>query len=177
LRLLRQYIQTCRSVEFARLHLHAAKTDQLGVLVVCRLMHPQAIKIHGVPALSDNRGSKMEQLVETLLRSAARASGAMQNGLDDLASSRSGLGAFDPFVWIKMAKEVALAAIASPSRPRFPEFDKSIPQSPRPASRLVLVPQLSGCGDHPFRVPAPPVASAARSAPAATPPARNRRRI
>jgi hypothetical protein len=107
------------------------------------------------PSLSNNGNSEMEQFVEALLRSGARASGAMQKGLDDLASSGSGLGAFNPFVWIEMATQVIIATITRPNRP--PEFDKPTPQSPRALSRLISPPR--GRGDNPFRVPAPPAAT------------------
>ena len=113
--------------------------------------------------------------VETLIKSGARVSGAMQRGLDEIATSDGAFGPLDPVAWILLAGNIIIAAIRiSPHsyRIRFavpgPASGVSklttdaIQTSSEPSTELTPVsryrrPEWSpGWGPNPFRPPAPP---------------------
>jgi len=120
--------------------------------------------------------------VEALIKSGARASGVMQRGLDEIASSTSRFGPLDPVAWIVLAGNVIVAAIRiSPeayqteSAAVNPESRFPGPLSPLPAPtaasfqlrsqpssetppgpRYKRPPWSPGWGPNPFRPPAPP---------------------
>jgi hypothetical protein len=69
--------------------------------------------------------------VNVLLRSGARASGALQQGLDRAALIKSGLGAFDPVFWIRLTTEIFLATLRFPPPLTGSEPDQTTPRVPR----------------------------------------------
>ena len=117
--------------------------------------------------------------IDLALRSGARASGAMQRGLDGLAE-KDGLGPFDPLAWMRLATEILLAASGqNPSEFKgYPILHFADPpadvsarpaREPEPFTPYFDPTRKPGWGKNPFKPPKPPLTN---SAPLPAPPVR-----
>jgi len=84
-----------------------------------------------------------------LLRSGARASGAMQEGLERAAASQDALRALNQLAWIELAVEVVFASISSPGSTNVVSA----------SGVAISEARTPGGGVDPFRVAAPSAAS------------------
>jgi hypothetical protein len=101
--------------------------------------------------------------VDLALRSGARASGAMQKGLDGIAFNPNLFAPLDPLVWIQLASEVVFAAIGFPLMAGSVADGRSNGTDPLRSRQPVIPPsspffdptRKPGWGKNPFRPPQP----------------------